>query len=205
MAPRSANGYANFRTGTVMTTEGPVAVGQITMGTGHAGGRLSAHSTVEHYDNTGSAVADIVCGEDKFGIWFAGRIRPTATDDQIYALAASGRLSGDWRKIGGNYELVAALAVNVPGFPIPEVSLTASAGIGGLSLVAAGIVIPDQEEQSTEAFSQDQVAEIAIAAVEHYIARQERSQRLAPARETVSAHTLAYARERVAVLTKGLS
>jgi hypothetical protein len=26
-------------------------------------------------------------------------------------------VSGDWRRIGGNLELVAVLAVNVPGFP----------------------------------------------------------------------------------------
>jgi hypothetical protein len=50
-------------------------------------------------------------------------------------------LSGDWRRIGGNLELVAALAVNVPGFPVPRPrGLVASGSMQ--SLVAAGMLPP---------------------------------------------------------------
>ena len=212
LAPHSPSNYAQFRTGTVMTTRGPVSVGQITMNTGHARGDLSARSTVAHYDNTGAAVADIVCGEDRFGIWFAGRIRPNVSEEDRFALAASGRLSGDWRVIGGAYELVAALAVNVPGFPIPEVSLAASAS-GPLSLVAAGVIRPeeidepvDEEALAATPLTPADIAAIAMAAAEevlHLQRRQEIIDRTAPAREKLAAHRLAAARAKLATHSKG--
>ncbi|UDL15396.1 capsid maturation protease [Microbacterium phage Pepe25] len=215
LAPRSASNYGQYRTGTVQTTEGPMAVGQITMNTGHAGGELAARTAVSHYDNTGAAVADVVCGEDAFGIWFAGRIRPTVSDDDRFALAASGRLSGDWRTIGGAYELVAALVVNVPGFPIPEVSLAASADLGPTSIVAAGVISPDEIDEPLDAeitvlegmnaLSAEDIAGIAIAAAEQVFAMQRRQRitdALAPARAAVAKHQLAAARSELATLVK---
>lgn len=126
MAPHSSTNYGYYRTGVVHTDEGRIPVGQITMSTGHASIKASAKDAVAHYDNTGSVVADIAAGEDSFGIWFSGVLRPNLTDDQVAALAASA-LSGDWRRTASGLELVAALAVNVPGFPIPRISLAASA------------------------------------------------------------------------------
>ena len=118
--PRSPSNYAYFRTGAVYTAEGTqVAVGHITLGTGHAGPAASARAAAEHYDNTGTVVVDVAAGEDSHGIWVAGAVRPGTTPDQIRALRAA-PLSGDWRTIGGNLELVGALAVNVPGFPVPR-------------------------------------------------------------------------------------
>lgn len=176
-APHSKSNYGLFRTGTVATTEGPVPVGQITMGIGHAGVYETMETAASHYDNTNAAVADIACGEDNFGIWFAGRLRPTATDEQRYALAASGRLSGDWRPYGSGHELIAALAVNVPGYPIPEVAIAASAGEPG-AILAAGIILPEEinepytpEEESTVTLSTNDIAGIAIAAAETVVAK----------------------------------
>lgn len=137
--PASASDYAYFRTGSVLTDDGKhVAVGQITMGTGHAALSLSARPAAAHYDDTGTAVADVAAGDDEHGIWVSGAIRPSATPEQIAVLRASA-LSGDWRTIGGNLELVAALSVNVPGFPIPRTALAASGG-EQTSLIAANIV-----------------------------------------------------------------
>lgn len=177
-APHSKSNYGLFRTGTVATTEGPIPVGQITMGIGHAGVYDTMETAASHYDNTNAAVADIACGEDNFGIWFAGRLRPTATDEQRYALAASGRLSGDWRPYGSGHELIAALAVNVPGYPIPEVAIAASAGEPG-AILAAGIILPEEinepyipeEEESTVTLSTNDIAGIAIAAAETVVAK----------------------------------
>src|SRR5205085_943051 len=45
--------------------------------------------------------------------------------------------SGDWRRIGGNLELVGLLAVNVPGFPVPRPQVLTAAGGQQLALVAA--------------------------------------------------------------------
>lgn len=136
--PKSPSNYKYFHQGLVPTTEGDLPVGHLTLGTGHAG-QGNAVEAAAHYDNTGSQVASVRAGEDAHGIWIAGRMLPTADDLQRQTLRRSS-LSGDWRKIDGQFELVAALAVNVPGFPIPRTEqLVASGGDTGM-LVAAGIV-----------------------------------------------------------------
>ena len=60
--------------------------------TGHANLRLGARPAVEHYDNTGTVVADIRCGEDKYGIWMAGQMRPGLTEEQLREFRAAGRV-----------------------------------------------------------------------------------------------------------------
>lgn len=137
-APHSTTDYAYYRTGVIDTDAGEIPVGNLTMGIGHAGERASASATMAHYDNTNAVVADVVVGEDAHGIWFSGAMRKNLTDDQVRAFKAS-TLSGDWRMIGGDLELVAALAVNVPGFPIPRLALAASGG-RQTALLAAGMV-----------------------------------------------------------------
>src|SRR5262245_10250893 len=133
--PHSETGYAYFRTGQVLTDHGSVAVGQITMDGPHARpGPI--RSAMSHYDNTCTAVADVACGDDQYGIWVAGCVRPGVSDEQVYALRASS-LSGDWRQVGSGdaMELIAALAVNSPGFPVPRVGVQNGVQV---SLVAAG-------------------------------------------------------------------
>lgn len=133
--PRSASNYAYFRTGALRTDDGTdVAVGQLTLAGGHAPLHASARDAVKHYDDTNSAVADVAAGEDQFGIWVAGALRPEVTPTQVRAFRASAP-SGDWRPINGRLELVAVCAVNVPGFPIAR---TMVAGGQVTALVAAG-------------------------------------------------------------------
>jgi hypothetical protein len=116
--PNSKTSYAYFRTGAVKCPDGcEIATGTITLNTGHASLDLDPNAAAAHYDHTGSAVADVASGEDEHGIWFSGALRPAVTDEQLRILRGS-RISGDWRPIGGSLELVAMLAVNVPGFPI---------------------------------------------------------------------------------------
>lgn len=137
--PREGD-HAYFRLGEVITASGSsVAVGHITMGIGHAPTTqgFSAAAAIEHYDNTDAVVADVVSGEDAYGIWFSGKIRPGVTEAQKAALRAA-KISGDWRSFGGKLRLVAMLAVNVPGFPVPRLS-TATSGGRQFALVAAGI------------------------------------------------------------------
>lgn len=140
-APRSSTDYAYFHMGAVYTAEGSeVAVGHITLDTGHAGPKLNPQATLAHYDNTGTVVADVRAGEDEFGIWVAGALRPGLSEKQLRALR-SAPLSGDWRRVRGNLELVAALAVNMPAFPVPRpVGMVASGAMQ--SLVASGMVAP---------------------------------------------------------------
>lgn len=148
--PQSETDYAYFATGMYATSDGEVLpVGAITMGTGHADLQLGWRPTVDHYDHTGTAAAFINIGEDPIGIWFAGALAEDLPDAQRLALQRAGSVSGDWRTIGGHQlELVAALAVNVPGFPIPRVAsrVASVAAAGGriqpTALVASGIVRP---------------------------------------------------------------
>ena len=139
--PRSGSGYAYFHTGSVRTAEGQeVPTGHLTLDTRHAGEDLSPRATMAHYEHTGTVVADVVAGEDEHGIWVSGAARPDLTVRQVRALRAA-PLSGDWRRIGNHLELVAALGVNVPGFPVPRPrGLVASGKLR--SLVASGIVTP---------------------------------------------------------------
>lgn len=141
-APPSESGYAYFHLKEVECDGGErVSCGTITLGTGHANRNLGRSEAAAHYDNTGSAVADVVCGEDEHGIWYAGALRPGLTEETIREVRGAA-VSGDWRGVNGNLEFVALLAVNVPGFPVPKVRAMVASGVDGfevLSLTAAGI------------------------------------------------------------------
>lgn len=127
VSPPKGSSYKYFHTGEIETDDGDtVEVGHLTFNTGHAAMSDTAKMAAAHYDHTGTVAADVRCGEDKFGIWVAGAIRPHLDDLQIRAFRAA-PLSGDWRRIAGRLELVGALAVNTPGFPVPRTrSLVAS-------------------------------------------------------------------------------
>lgn len=152
--PRSMSNYKYFRSGVVRTDDGTdVTVGNLTLVGGHASISASAAEAVKHYDDTSSAVVDVVAGEDQFGIWVAGALRPSVTPEQVRAIRASG-LSGDWRPINGRLELVAACFVNVPGFPTTR-AMVASGQI--TALVAAGV-----QELEEMRIQRDANADLAI-------------------------------------------
>lgn len=133
--PRSSCDYAFFRTGLLQTDKGKeVPVGQITLAGGHAPLNADAGQAVKHYDDTASAVADVVAGEDQHGIWVSGGLRPSVTEEQVRALRASAP-SGDWRPINNGLELVAVCQVNTPGFPVARAMV---AGGQVTALVASG-------------------------------------------------------------------
>jgi hypothetical protein len=128
-----------FLTGEVVTDDGSrVGVGQITVGTNHAPLAYGSSRAAEHYDNTGAAVADVAVGNDEHGIWVAGAIRPHAEASRVHDLRAAGRVSGDWRRIGGQLRLVGLLGINVAGFQ-PRVKSRVASGVQ-VALVAAGRV-----------------------------------------------------------------
>ena len=135
-APFSQTEYAYFLTGGEKTSDGvTVPVGKLTVGGGHADPNAGFVAAAEHYDNVGTAVASVFAGEDEYGIWVAGMIVPGVSHESVTALQRS-PISGDWRRIGGHLELVAAHAVNVPGFPVPRAKVKFAAG-DQLSLVAS--------------------------------------------------------------------
>lgn len=160
--PTSPSNYAYFRTGALQTAEGTsVAVGHLTMDTGHAGPRDSATQAAAHYDNTGYVFADVAAGEDAYGIWVAGSLRPGIPAERV-RIARSAPISGDWRTIRGSLELVGALAVNVPGFPVPRPrGLLASGEVK--SLLASGVVAHDDQAARTSHPSNGPVGENGLS------------------------------------------
>lgn len=163
--PPHEDAHPYYRTGEVACDDGSrVAVGQITVGTGHAPLHLGASPAAEHYDNTGAAVADVAVGNDAHGIWVAGAVRPGADPLKVYELQAAGQVSGDWRRIGGQLRLVGLLAVNVPGFPVPKMRARVASG-EPQALVAAG------RPQVAWGLSQEDVERQAVRVVMRMLSR----------------------------------
>lgn len=120
--PRTKSNYAHFLTGEVKCSKGErVPVGQICLKGGHADRSLPAREAVAHYDDTRSAFCDVRVGEDAYGIWVHGALRP-GLDPASVRVAMAHDISGDWRWIGGTLELIGICSVNVPGFNKPRVS-----------------------------------------------------------------------------------
>lgn len=161
-APHSKTDYSYFHLGEIVCADGArLPCGQITLDAPHADLRLDRAGATSHYDHTGTVVAHVRCGEDEHGIWVAGALQPDAPAEKVRLLRGS-KLSGDWR----DGELVALLAVNVPGFPVPRQRALAASGEEGvqvLSLVAAGIPVFEAElsEEERERFAE--LAELAKA------------------------------------------
>lgn len=147
--PTSETDYAYFNLGCVTIDGEEIACGHITLGTGHAALSADSQAATQHYDHTGTVAGDVVAGEDEYGVWVAGAARPGVDLDVL----RSASLSGDWRRVNGNLELVAALAVNVPGFPIPRLAASLAAG-EQTTLVASGVVPQrDREDLIYEALT----------------------------------------------------
>ena len=116
--PPEEGSFEWFHRGEIETAEHTlIACGLITASTGHPVLEMGSAEAVRHYDDTGTQVAVIRAGRDRFGTWAAGSVVPEATDAMVQLLRRS-PISGDWRVIGGKRQLIAALAVNVPGFPV---------------------------------------------------------------------------------------
>jgi hypothetical protein len=127
--PPREDDFPYFATGELITEGGKVVtVGQITVTTNHADLYVAAGPAKEHYENTGNAIADVAVGADRTGIWVAGAIRPNADPLLVHELRASGEVSGDWRRIGGQHRLVGLLGVNVGGFVVPRMKARVAGG-----------------------------------------------------------------------------
>lgn len=145
--PRSRSNYAYFHLGRILTENGEqVSVGRMTVGKARSGGGHywdlagGSKGAIEHYDRTGSVAAFVRATDGKYGIWLCGAVRSDAPPEAIRDMRANPP-SGDWRYEKGGLELVAALSVPVPGYPVPyaEMSLVASGDIEEVhSLIASG-------------------------------------------------------------------
>lgn len=119
-APASFTGYAHFLTKEQPTEDGTIVpVGVLTAGDGHADPRFGIRPAQDHYDRPELAVAKVFAGEDEHGIWVSGWILPYADPTRVQMLKDLD-VSGDWRRTGGNLEMVAACAVNVGAYTQPR-------------------------------------------------------------------------------------
>lgn len=177
LLPKSRTDYQLFHVGNALCDDGTMErVGKITLGTGHAHPQYGIVPSRDHYDNTGWCAAVVRAGEDKFGVWVAGAV----TDRSKIAELRRSPLSGDWRRFNGNLELVAALAVNNPGFPVFH-----SEGGEEFSLVAAGVVqfatggLEDRDiyEEPPGAFTILDYEEVEAEVRAQVLAEQERARR----------------------------
>lgn len=164
----SPSGYAYFLTGELISADGArIPVGQLTAGCGHAPLTLAARQAAGHYDDTGWAWADVRVGDDDHGVWVAGAARPLDADQLRTVRAAA--LSGDWRRIGGSLELVAALSVNVPGFPVPRrVEARVASGECQALVASAAPRPPTVEERLARLEAHLGLARRAVVAAGHH-------------------------------------
>ena len=204
LAPRSRKGYEPFHLGTVYTAEGePVRVGKIVMDTRHADIGLGYTAAAVHYDNTGDEVAVVRAGEDEFGVWVAGSVVPEATPSKVAKLRRS-PISGDWRRVDGNLELTAALAVNVPAFPVYAMD-----GDEQLALVAAGTLEPPEVTEPPTGINPDldlgamirTVVEEVFTSISDQEEQQERATRLADLMEDAEIYAQRERMSRFSALT----
>ena len=167
--PKSPSGYAYFHAGELETAEGDrVAVGKLMVGGRHDNNLgHSREEAMRHYDDNTKVGAYVRATDGRYGIWVCGAVRPGLSEGLLQELRANPP-SGDWRVVDGRHELIAGLAVPVPGFPNPraQMQLVASGGevaMGSLvfssgefeaspaaarSLVAAGVLPDDGEERA---------------------------------------------------------
>ncbi len=173
--PKSRSNYANFLKGVVDTTAGEQPVGCFTYGIGHADPRLRAAAATAHYDRPDAVVAYVNVGEDSYGIWYAGVLRPGVDEQLVDEFRAVGAVSGDWRPIGRfGLDLVASVAVNTPGFPV---SIAASGG-EVTALIAAGMVMQaEPEPESTPESFADANADFLAAAIAKAMDKRENQKR----------------------------
>jgi len=170
MVPRSPSGYGQFHTspGLLLDDGSRLPVGRLTVGTGHADARAAGRVAAAHYDNTGACFALVRVGEDAHGVWFSGVAAPWATAEQIEQ-GVSAPLSGDWRDFGQGLDLVAALAVNTPGFAARgssdeygrPVALVASMGVPPSRRRSGGAVV---SREDIKAAVREALAEAAMLA-----------------------------------------
>lgn len=164
-APSSQTSYAHFLRQEQITASGEsLPVGVLSVGGGHADPAAGVIPAIQHYDDVGSAVARVFAGEDEHGIWVAGWVPPYADPAKVAQLADLD-VSGDWRRIGGNLELVAVCAVNTPGFPVLR-KVHFSLGRGGQSTLIGQFKVERQAAAPVSGSTDDARARWAWAAKE---------------------------------------
>ncbi|AGT13925.1 capsid maturation protease and MuF-like fusion protein [Mycobacterium phage Phelemich] len=173
MAPKSPSDYAHFHTSPAVRLDDgrSLPVGRLTVGTGHAPDHVNGRVAAAHYDNTGACFALVRVYETEVGIEFSGVAHPQATPEQI-EMGITAPLSGDWRDFGQGLELVAALAVNTPGFAARGREDSMGRPV---ALVASLGPAPSTSAQGQAALTAESISQIVEAAFDRATAKAKRA------------------------------
>jgi hypothetical protein len=192
--PRSNSNYGYYLKGLIDTDAGEQPVGVLSFG-GHASRFASMAAASDYYDKPDAVRAFVNVGEDEFGVWFAGIVPPDVSDADIAKMRAIGAVSGDWREVRGQLELIGVPVVNTPGFPV--LALTASAG-RQVSLIGAGRLKPEPvlTAAATIGIDPELVAGIARTAVAEYRHQERIAARAEPLRQKTRQRRIEAARTR---------
>lgn len=149
--PASPSAYESFHLGQMIADGGEkIAVGKVVYGGPHASLTAGLQRAREHYDRTSSVGAFVRARDGRHGIFLAGAARSDISPEGLRDMRANPP-SGDWRRLNGALELVAALAVGIPGYQTPQVALTASGGdVEALILPGFTDVIEDHEVEARD-------------------------------------------------------
>ncbi|WP_280421158.1 phage minor head protein [Nocardia carnea] len=176
---RSRSGYAEFHQSSIRTDDGDLLrVGRLTVGGGHGPAGRGMRAAIEHYDNVSTAWAFVRAVDGELGIWVSGVVNPDADETMVRA-AIGAPHSGHWERVAGVPELIAAHAVNSPGFPIFQRQQDRD---GDLALVAS--FAPRQSRPPMPATLMEDIATRAVA---RYAEQQADRERAAAARQLVCA------------------
>lgn len=143
---RSQSGYAEFHQSHVRLDNGEkLRVGRLTVGGGHGPVGEGMGPALEHYDNVTTCWALVRATEGEHGLWVSGMVNKQAPENMVRQ-AATAPHSAHWERVAGYPELIAAHAVNTPGFPLIQKKADRQ---GDLALVAS-LFPPRQRRTSYE-------------------------------------------------------
>ncbi|MEU1550214.1 phage minor head protein [Nocardia sp. NPDC005745] len=188
---RSFSGYNEFHQSPVNLDNGErLQCGRLTVGGGHAPAGRGVIAARQHYDDVTTCWAYVCAGEDDLGIWVSGAIDFQAPEDMVKRALQTPH-SGHWERANGHPELLAAHAVNTPGFPIPARRMRDRDG--DLALVASFAprhsrpplptsLLEDIARRGAQAYAQQQAADQRAAAAREIVAEtSDRRRKLAAA------------------------
>lgn len=161
--PKSKTQYREFLLGGTLTAEGvTVPTGKITLGGGHAADGVPMQLAAEHYDDVSCTVATVAAGDDAFGVWISGAIKPGTDAQKIEDLRESPP-SGDWREDHlGNLELITVHSVNSPGFAVYRVKVGEdSQGRYGLTASSALVRLAQRDWRARQTAGDGYVQQLA--------------------------------------------
>lgn len=146
--PPRGDDFSSFHVGQLETADGEVIpIGKVVYNGKHASLDSPIAAASQHYDDNAHVGAYVRATAGRHGIWLSGAVKSDITASALRDMRANPP-SGDWRNPDGRgLRLIAALAVPVPGYPIPQMAMAASGEV--VSLVLPGYCEECNEEEET--------------------------------------------------------